>query len=140
MIGGQRLISQGRNWLCVMNTSYNMKVFRRFLSRQAKNIVKMARGKSVNYPSLGSMTLDKDDVAIARQWLRNRADWDNKKVVSEYEAAFARWNGSKHAFAFMGGRVALSACIYALDLKPDDEVILPGYTCVVVRMRFNLKE
>jgi perosamine synthetase len=33
----------------------------------------------------------------------------------------------------MGGRVALSACLHGLGLSPGDEVILPGYTCVVVR-------
>ena len=33
--------------------------------------------------------------------------------------------------------MALSACIYALNLKPDDEVILPGYTCVVVPNAFH---
>ena len=37
----------------------------------------------------------------------------------------------------MGGRVALSACIYALALKAGDEAILPGYTCVVVPNAFN---
>ncbi len=37
----------------------------------------------------------------------------------------------------MGGRVALSACIHALGLRPGDEVILPGYTCVVVPNAFH---
>lgn len=40
-------------------------------------------------------------------------------------------------FLSWGGRVALSACIYALDLQPDGEVILPGYTCVVVPNAFS---
>jgi dTDP-4-amino-4,6-dideoxygalactose transaminase len=37
----------------------------------------------------------------------------------------------------MGGRVALSAAIYALDLQPGDEVVIPGYTCVVVPNAFE---
>lgn len=37
----------------------------------------------------------------------------------------------------MSGREALSACIYALDLKPGDEVIVPGYTCIVVPNAFH---
>jgi len=113
------------------------KFLARYGFRQAKNIAKLALGWPVIYPSLGSMTLDKDDVAIARQWLRSRSRWYNGSVTTGYEKQFASWNGSKYAFAFMGGRVALSACIYALDLKADDEVILPGYTCVVVPNAFH---
>lgn len=94
-------------------------------------------GLSVTTPSLGSMTLDQDDVAIARQWLRDRSSWNDISIVRQYEETFSAWNGSKYAFAFMGGRVALSACIYALGLRPGDEVILPGYTCVVVPNAFQ---
>ncbi|NET07270.1 MAG: aminotransferase class I/II-fold pyridoxal phosphate-dependent enzyme [Symploca sp. SIO2B6] len=79
-----------------------------------------------------SMTLDWDDVKVAKEWLSKSPCWEDGKVVSQYETEFARWNGSKYAFAFMAARVGLSACIYALDLQPEDEVILPAYTCVVV--------
>lgn len=105
--------------------------------RQLKNVTKLALGRLVSYPSLGSMTLDEDDVLIARQWLKNRSSWNSDALVHEYEQQFARWNSSKFAFAFMGGRVALSACIYGLGLKPGDEVIIPGYTCVVVPNAFQ---
>lgn len=87
-------------------------------------------------PSLASMTLDSDDVRLARHLLRNREKWGDTQVVREYESAFARWNGSAFALSFLGGRVALSAAIYALGLKHGDEVIVPGYTCVVVRNAF----
>ncbi|MGD8751617.1 MAG: aminotransferase class I/II-fold pyridoxal phosphate-dependent enzyme [Anaerolineales bacterium] len=83
-------------------------------------------------PPLVSVTLDKDDVTLARKLLKNRKTWEDKSLVSSYEAEFSEWNGSKFVFAFIKGRVALSACIYALGLRPGDEVILPGYTCVVV--------
>lgn len=85
---------------------------------------------------LGSMTLDEDDVEVAQSWLEDRSTWADCDLVSKYETEFARWNGSRYAFAFMGGRVALSAAIYALDLHPGDEVILPAYTCVVVPNAF----
>jgi len=35
-------------------------------------------------------------------------------------------------FLYWKGRVALYALLRAIDIKPDDEVILPAYTCVVV--------
>ena len=109
----------------------------RFGYHQIKNIAKLFLGYPLTTPSLGSVTLDRDDLLIAKSQLRNREGWFDPNPVKEYENVFAKWNGSKHAFAFMGGRVALSACIYALNLKPGDEVILPGYTCVVVPNAFH---
>jgi len=94
-------------------------------------------GRPLIYPSLGSVTLDEDDVNIARAWLGTPDRWYEPALVKQYEKEFACWNGSKYAFAFMGGRVALSACIYALELQPGDEAILPGYTCVVVPNAFH---
>ncbi|MFW6027832.1 MAG: DegT/DnrJ/EryC1/StrS family aminotransferase [bacterium] len=83
------------------------------------------------------MTLGEDDLHLALRLLRQRGSWEDDGPVTQYEAQFAEWNGSAHAFAFMGGRVALSACIHALDLKPGDEVIVPGYTCIVVANAFR---
>lgn len=83
------------------------------------------------------MTLDNDDVRMARHWLHHRSNWSQASVVDEYQKEFADWNGSQYAFAFMGGRVALNACIHALGLMPGDEVIIPGYTCVVVPNSFH---
>jgi dTDP-4-amino-4,6-dideoxygalactose transaminase len=51
--------------------------------------------------------------------------------VKEYESAFAAWFGSKRAFPFWKGRVALYAILKSLDVGKEDEVILPGYTCVM---------
>lgn len=51
--------------------------------------------------------------------------------VGEFESAFAGRFGADRAFAFWRGRVALYAILRALGLGTDDEVVLPGYTCVV---------
>ena len=94
-------------------------------------------GRHLSTPSFLAMTLDQDDVNLARQWLRMSDRWYDDATVRHFAERFARWNGSKFAFAFMGGRVALSACIHALGLKPGDEAIVPGYTCVVVPNAFE---
>lgn len=104
---------------------------------QARNLYYSISGRSFPLNALGSMTLDNDDIELARSWLQNRVHWYDKLITSQYEDDFARWNGSQHVFAFMSGRVALSSCIYALGLLPGDEVILPGYTCVVVPNAFH---
>lgn len=106
-------------------------------SNQKANLFKLLNHKPLTVPSLTSMTLDTDDLQIAREWLLKKEEWYNPNIVAQFETEFARWNGSQYAFAFMSGRVALSACIYALGLEPDDEVIIPGYTCVVVANAFQ---
>ncbi len=53
------------------------------------------------------------------------------KIIEEYQQKFARFFGAERAFAFWKGRVALYALLRALDVSNDDEVILPGYTCVM---------
>jgi len=114
-----------------------MKKLARFAYHQVKNVAKLVIGRRVSIIPLVSMTLDGDDVDIARSWLDDQSRWLDESTVREYEAAFRAWNGSRHAFAFMGGRAALSACIYSLDLGVGDEVIVPAYTCVVVANAFN---
>lgn len=54
-----------------------------------------------------------------------------EKIIEEYQHKFARFFGAKRAFAFWKGRVALYALLRALDIGQGDEVILPGYTCVM---------
>ena len=48
-----------------------------------------------------------------------------------FETAFAQWLGVSRAFSFWKGRVALYAILKALGIGPGDEVVLPGYTCVM---------
>ena len=117
-----------------------MNVFRLLLDvflHQLKNVVKIFIGFPLVTPSLTSATLDIDDVMLANKWLGKKDYWYRKDEVVEFNSQFALWNGSKYAFSFMGGRVALSAIIYALNLQPGDEVIVPGYTCVVVPNAFH---
>lgn len=120
-----------------MTLSRGVKVLVDIGRSQAVNFRNLVTGRPLTAPSLGSMTLDHDDVVLARTWLRDRSRWKERVVVDHYETDFANWNGSRFAFAFMGGRVALSACIHALGLQPEEEVILPGYTCIVVANAFH---
>ncbi|MBU0638634.1 MAG: DegT/DnrJ/EryC1/StrS family aminotransferase [Planctomycetes bacterium] len=52
-------------------------------------------------------------------------------VLETYQNAFANWLGAAHAFGFWKGRVALYAILKGLGIGEGDEVILPGYTCVM---------
>jgi perosamine synthetase len=53
------------------------------------------------------------------------------EAIKQYELRFSNLIGASKAFAFWKGRVALYAILKALDIKEGDEVVLPGYTCVM---------
>jgi len=53
------------------------------------------------------------------------------KIIEQYQQKFAQFFGVERAFAFWKGRVGLYALLRALDVGAGDEVILPGYTCVM---------
>jgi dTDP-4-amino-4,6-dideoxygalactose transaminase len=52
-------------------------------------------------------------------------------IIEQYQNRFAEFFGAERAFAFWKGRVALYAILKALGIGPGDEIILPGYTCVM---------
>jgi dTDP-4-amino-4,6-dideoxygalactose transaminase len=49
----------------------------------------------------------------------------------KYGQNFAGFLNAKYGFSFWKGRVALYAILKSLGVGPFDEVILPGYTCMV---------
>ena len=53
------------------------------------------------------------------------------KIVEKYQREFARYFGAERAFAFWKGRVGLYSLLRALDVGDGNEVVLPGYTCVM---------
>ena len=54
----------------------------------------------------------------------------NRKLL-EYQNCFNEMFLGKGVFSFWKGRVALYAILKTLGVEEDDEVILPGYTCVM---------
>ncbi len=54
-----------------------------------------------------------------------------QNAIEQYQRRFSEFLGCMYAFSFWKGRVALYAVLKALDIKSGDEVIVPGYTCVM---------
>jgi dTDP-4-amino-4,6-dideoxygalactose transaminase len=52
-------------------------------------------------------------------------------IIEQYQREFARFFGAGRALAFWKGRVGLYALLRALNVAQGDEVVLPGYTCVM---------
>ena len=98
---------------------------------QAGNLLRLASGVPVAPVPMGSMTLDIDDVRMARESLLDPGAADDS-WPARFESRFARTVGTGDAVSFRAGRVALSAILDALQIGSGDEVIVPGYTCVVV--------
>ena len=51
-------------------------------------------------------------------------------IVKDFEKAFAKFNSRKYAVAVSNGSVALDLAFKSLDLKKNDEVILPALTII----------
>lgn len=52
------------------------------------------------------------------------------KYINQFEASFAKYIGTKHALAVSNGTVALHLSLLALNIGPDDEVIVPTLTYI----------
>lgn len=75
----------------------------------------------------GRQTIEDDDVAAVLEVLRS--DWlTTGPKVGEFESAFAEKVGAAHAVAVSSGTAALHCAMYALGIKPGDEVIVPAMT------------
>ena len=75
----------------------------------------------------GRQNLDEADIQAVVDVLRS--DWlTTGPLIGEFESAFANFCGVQHAVAFSNGTAALHAAMFALDIGPGDEVIVPPMT------------
>jgi len=105
---------------------------RRVFRHIARIVKRIVRGQALGDISLQGATLEFSDVITAFQFLHRPELWQSGSAIRQLERLFADYLGVRHAYSFWGGRVSLSAILEALELGEGDEVILPGYTCVVV--------
>jgi perosamine synthetase len=75
----------------------------------------------------GQQWLDEDDISAVADVLRS--DWlTTGPKVAEFEQAFAELVGANEAVGVSNGTAALHAAVYALEVGPRDEVIVPAMT------------
>lgn len=75
----------------------------------------------------GRQSLDEADVKAVVEVLES--DWlTTGPKVGELEASFAEWVGATAAVAVNSGTAALHAAVFALDIGPGDEVLVPALT------------
>lgn len=89
-------------------------------------------GKQLSYRAFLNGTLTAADAMglVARTLIAHAVD--NRNDVEVYEDCARRFIGVPHAFAVGAGRMGLYLLLRAYGFGAGDEIILPGYTCVVM--------
>jgi perosamine synthetase len=78
------------------------------------------------WPVLG----DEDVDAVADAMRSGKLTQLTGGTVAAFEEAFAEWHGIKHCIATSSGTTAIHAALIALDVGPEDEVIVPAHTFI----------
>jgi dTDP-4-amino-4,6-dideoxygalactose transaminase len=79
--------------------------------------------------ALSDLNFDHRERRIVNQVIRNR--WLTMgEMVKKLERNFANFLGVKHAFGVSSGTAALHLALRALDIRPDDEVLVPSLSFV----------
>ena len=75
----------------------------------------------------GKQCIDEEDIKAVVDVLRS--DWlTTGPTIEQFEKAFSDFVGAKYAVAVNSGTAALHAAMFALDIGPGDEVIVPSMT------------
>ena len=82
---------------------------------------------SVNTPLLGEEERKAVEEVLASGMLTN-ASMEGGKCVREFEAKVKALLGAKHVVAVNSGTAALHSSLFALGVKPGDEVVVPSMT------------
>lgn len=86
-------------------------------------------------PALSSIERQKLVDCFDSGWISS-----NGEFVTRFEEAFSSYIGCEYGVSVCNGTAALEAAIYALDIQPGDEVILPSFTivsCLIAITRFG---
>jgi dTDP-4-amino-4,6-dideoxygalactose transaminase len=83
----------------------------------------------INAPAIDSEEINEVRSVLLGKSLTSAANAGGKRV-QEFEKLLSSYVGSKYAVAVNSGTAALQAALYALDIKNNDEVLLPSFTFV----------
>jgi UDP-4-amino-4,6-dideoxy-N-acetyl-beta-L-altrosamine transaminase len=86
----------------------------------------------------GRQSIDEDDIAAVSDVLRS--DWlTGGPAVAQFEQTFATTVGAPHAVACSNGTTALHLAALALDIGPDDAVVVPAITFLASATAFRVQ-
>jgi len=77
--------------------------------------------------------IDKEEIrevtAVLSEKLLTSSSFEGGKRVQQFEKLLSKFVKSKFAVAVNSGTAALQASLYAIDIKPGDEILVPSYFC-----------
>ena len=90
---------------------------------------------NVNQPLLNGREKELLSKCIESGWISSDGPF-----VKQFEDQFSAYIGTTYGIAVSNGTAALEAAMYAIDINPGDEVILPSFTiisCAIAIIRFG---
>ena len=70
------------------------------------------------------------DIRIISKVIKRGMDWASGPEVETFEKSLANYVGSKYCITFNSGTSALHASLLALDLKGNNEIIVPSFSFI----------
>ena len=83
----------------------------------------------INIPDIGKEEIREVTAVLSEKSLTSPS-FDGGKRVQQFEKLLSKFVKSKFAVAVNSGTAALQASLYAIDIKPGDEVLVPSFTFV----------
>ena len=83
----------------------------------------------INIPDIGKEEIREVTAVLSEKSLTS-SSFDGGKRVQQFEKLLSKFVKSKFAVAVNSGTAALQASLYAIDIKPGDEVLVPSFTFV----------
>ncbi len=83
----------------------------------------------INIPDIGKEEIREVTAVLSEKSLTSPS-FDGGKRVQQFEKLLTKFVKSKFAVAVNSGTAALQASLYAIDIKPGDEVLVPSFTFV----------
>ena len=83
----------------------------------------------INTPDIGKEEI-REVAAVLSEKSLTSSSFAGGKRVQQFEKLLANFVKSKFAIAVNSGTAALQASLYAIDVKPGDEVLVPSFTFV----------
>ena len=83
----------------------------------------------INIPDIGKEEIREVTTVLSEKSLTS-SSFDGGKRVQQFEKLLSKFVKSKFAVAVNSGTAALQASLYAIGIKPGDEVLVPSFTFV----------
>jgi len=83
----------------------------------------------INIPDIGKEEIREVTAVLSEKSLTS-SSFEGGKRVQQFEKLLSKFVKSKFAVAVNSGTAALQASLYAIDIKPGDEILVPSFTFV----------